>query len=165
MRKKNYIALALAVALCLTMSVSASASYEPVETDDYYGQIMLTDGVVTRGLNEPTREWDWNDGVFSSYFIDVKGGIYSNFYFTDARILYLTIDDIYASGSTTLMYYLNDMTNNTSQSGQLKLSEGDYDGRLERQFNVSPNHKYCIFIRTNNNRTIDGSITLSATLA
>ena len=157
MKKRKLVALIIAVALCFTLNVTASATYEPTQ------QVMIDKfNVITRGVDIPTQEWDWDNGVYSSYFSDVKAGIYTGYYFTGASVLYLTLDNITVSGSTQFMYQLICLTDDTYSSPLYKVSMSSGDSNLiERSFNVSNNYDYCIFIRTSNYESADGDIQIS----
>ena len=93
---KRWIAIVTLVALCLALPVVSYAMDE--------GGGPINDGFVDmwmesneRGARPPTQQWDWTAGTYRGSF-SFTASIYSNYYFTDASSLNVTV---YSQASET----------------------------------------------------------------
>mgnify|MGYP004661012385 FL=1 len=120
-----------------------------------------------RGTSLPSSAWSFWDGVYSGSFSGVKSGIYTNYYFTGVNTLRLYFSGLCTqSGTAKLTYYLIDMSDNNSATGPYYselLSTTSSDEVYKTFSGLTSSHNYCIWLRSNNTRGIDGNITISTT--
>lgn len=119
-----------------------------------------------KGTSVPTSAWNFWDGVYSASFTEVAAGIYTSYYFTGVNTLKVYFSNLHTeSGSAKLVYYLIDLTNNSSSgpyySNTLSTSSSE---EVYRTFSgLTTSHHYCVWLRSNNTSKIDGNIIVSTT--
>ncbi len=183
---KKIVSTLLAIAMLFSCSVNAFADYDlqdskPEQVSSAIAQekamannaansqclvsrpTPLNPQNITRGVSKPTQKYTFSGyNPYYGSFTDVCGGIYTNYYFTGYSIYNVGFTGVSVSSDCTFYYSLIDMETGNSVGGLKKASfSADSSNEAGSSYDVLPDHKYCVFFRTDYSASASGTVSVS----
>ena len=146
----RFITLLLSLALLVSAVPFASASnadtFENAKIVDY-----IVENPSIRGVNQPTTEWDWDDGPYWGSFSGVQFGVYTNYYFTGVDSLEVTFTNLSTDEVNIFIFTIIDLTDSSETYDVVEKhlpAATNNASAFNTYIGLDTTHRYCVRLRS-----------------